>query len=328
MTVRPSSSATPGRFSAASLLYVTRHYQFIDYATQGYLAAVGTLILFFGNDNVPFGSVLLTAHVVGILALHALITAHRAFPNRRLLGFLRHFYPILMYAVFYRECETLNLMIVDRYLDRSFIGLEERLFGLQPSVRFMEAFPSLVVSEFFYAAYFSYYIMIVGVGMALYLQDRQQFFHFIAIVSFVFYVCFTIYIFLPVIGPPVFYVPIPGFSGQEDLPFYPLQFPPAVRSGIFYHIMQLIYRYFEGHGAAFPSSHVAVAICTLYFTWRYLPRRRYLHSAVVVALCFATVYCRYHYAVDVPAGVLTAAALIPLGETLYRRIPGPPPGTS
>jgi membrane-associated phospholipid phosphatase len=56
-----------------------------------------------------------------------------------------------------------------------------------------------------------------------------------------------------------------------------------------------------------------------------LPRRRVLHLSAVVALCFSTVYCRYHYAVDVPAGVLTAAIFIPLGETLYRRIPGPSP---
>jgi membrane-associated phospholipid phosphatase len=36
-------------------------------------------------------------------------------------------------------------------------------------------------------------------------------------------------------------------------------------------------------------------------------------------LCLATVYCRYHYAVDVVAGGLTAAVLIPLGNRLYLR---------
>jgi membrane-associated phospholipid phosphatase len=303
------------------MLDAARQYQFIDYATQGYLATVGLLILFFQNDQVPFGTVLLTAHAVGIMALHALITAHGAFPDLRFIRFLRHFYPIMLYTVFYRECEALNLMIIDHYLDLRFIHLEEHLFGLQPSVHFMEALPTLVVSEFLYAAYFSYYLMIAGVGWALYRRNRQQFFHFIAIVSLVFYVCYTIYIFLPVVGPPVFYSPIPGFPAQEKIPFYPLDFPPAVRSGFFFQVMQLIYRYFEGHGAAFPSSHVAVAICTLYFTWRYLPRGRYLHLSAVVALCVATVYCRYHYAVDVPAGVLTAVILIPLGEALYRRLP-------
>jgi membrane-associated phospholipid phosphatase len=33
----------------------------------------------------------------------------------------------------------------------------------------------------------------------------------------------------------------------------------------------------------------------------------------------ATVYCRRHYLVDVFAGMLTAALLIPLGELLYRK---------
>jgi membrane-associated phospholipid phosphatase len=31
----------------------------------------------------------------------------------------------------------------------------------------------------------------------------------------------------------------------------------------------------------------------------------------------ATIYCRYHYAVDVIAGGLTAAVLIPIGNRLY-----------
>lgn len=312
--------------AAAWLRRAARGYHLIDHATQLYLALVALLILFFGTDTVPGRPVLLAAHAVGILALHALIRVHGAFPNWRGPGFLRHFYPILLYAVLYHESETLNLMILDRYLDRAFIAFEQRLFGLQPSVRFMEAFAFPLVSEFFYAAYFSYYLMIAGVGAALYRQNRQRFFHFIAIVSIVFYVCFTIYIFLPVVGPPVFYVPIANFPDQAHLPFYPLPFPAAVSGGFFFRLMQLIYRYCEGHGAAFPSSHVAVAVCTLYFTWRYFPRQRFLHLAAVVALCLSTVYCRYHYAVDVPAGIVTAAVVIPLSEALYRRMPAPTAG--
>jgi len=36
-----------------------------------------------------------------------------------------------------------------------------------------------------------------------------------------------------------------------------------------------------------------------------------------VLLCVSTVYCRYHYVVDVFAGVLTALVLVPLGNKLY-----------
>ena len=43
---------------------------------------------------------------------------------------------------------------------------------------------------------------------------------------------------------------------------------------------------------------------------------------LAILLCLATVYCRYHYAVDVIAGVVTAAVLIPLGNALYFRFQG------
>jgi membrane-associated phospholipid phosphatase len=74
-----------------------------------------------------------------------------------------------------------------------------------------------------------------------------------------------------------------------------------------------------------PSSHVAVAITTLWFSFRYLPRIRLVHLTVTILLCLSTVYCRFHYAVDVVAGVLVAAVLVPLGNWLYdqslRRLP-------
>jgi membrane-associated phospholipid phosphatase len=39
-------------------------------------------------------------------------------------------------------------------------------------------------------------------------------------------------------------------------------------------------------------------------------------------LCFATVYCRYHYVIDVLAGLVTAAVLLPLGNWFFFRSTG------
>jgi membrane-associated phospholipid phosphatase len=83
--------------------------------------------------------------------------------------------------------------------------------------------------------------------------------------------------------------------------------------------MAWIYRNLEAPGAAFPSSHVAVATCTLVFSFLYLRRIRWIHLAAVVLLCGSTVYCRYHYTVDVAGGLLAAAILIPIGNRLYYR---------
>jgi len=298
---------------------ITRSYRFVDYATQAYLLLVGVLILFFHNGRVHNFQVFLLAHGAGILILHGVILGSATWPGNRFFSFFRHFYPLILYAFLYRESEQLNLMFVDKHLDPAFLALEETIFGFQPAVAFMKAFPHPLVSEFFYMSYFSYYVMIAGVGFALYFRKREEFWHYLAVLSFLFYGCFLAFIFLPVAGPPAFYMEIPKYLDQQKLAYYPLEFPPSVTSGPFFFLMGILYRTFETGGGAFPSSHVAAALCVLFFSWRYLRRVRYLILAATLALSFATVYCRYHYAVDVFAGAAAAAVLIPLGEWLYRR---------
>ena len=305
-------------------------YTFIDYATQAYLGFVAILILCFHNASVPEWPYLVAAHAGGLLAVHGLVRAYAARPDARSLDFFRHFYPILLYTAFYRETGALNQMFVADYQDPAVIRVEQWLFGFQPSLAFMDRVPWLPVSELFYMSYFSYYVMIAGVGLALFLRNRAQFFHYVSLVSFVFYVCYTVYIFLPVMGPRVFFREIEGYSLPADLESLAgtSNYPAAVKSGLFFQIMGFIYRSFEAPGAAFPSSHVAVAISTAFFSYLYLPRIRHLHAVVVVLLCMATVYCRYHYVVDVVAGAVTAAVLIPLGNRLIARFGGtsiPPP---
>jgi membrane-associated phospholipid phosphatase len=172
--------------------------------------------------------------------------------------------------------------------------------------------------------------MIVGVGLALFLRSRQHFFHYVSVNSFVFYLCYLTYIILPVMGPRAFFRELDGFQLPEAIqalagdPSY----PDSVKAGPFFQIMAWVYRNFESPGAAFPSSHVAIALCTVWFSFRYLPRIRWPHLFVSVLLCIATVYCRYHYVVDVIAGVMTMAVLVPLGDWLYRRYSDHPDAAS
>jgi membrane-associated phospholipid phosphatase len=309
-----------------------KHYTFVDYATQAYLALVGLLILFFHNNTVAAWPRLLAAHAVGLVLVHCLIQVHakagravRRGPGFStmlwLLDFLRNFYPVLLYTALFVETGSLNRMFFRDYLDPMVANWEQQLFGCQPSVLFMEKLPWLPISELFYASYFSYYIMIAGIGLALFLRSRQQFFHYVSVVSFLFYVCYLIYIVLPVIGSRAFFHQVEGYAlpaATQQLAVVDT-YPQAVQVGPVFKLMHWIYRVFEAPGAALPSSHVAVALCTVFFSFRYLPRIRYPHLAVATLLCLSTIYCRYHYVVDVLTGLLTAAVLIPIGNWLYFR---------
>jgi membrane-associated phospholipid phosphatase len=306
-----------------------KHYLFIDYVTQGYILVVGLLVLLFHNGTVPLWGWLLGAHAVMLALVHLLVRAAARGRGGRVVDFLRHFYPVLLYAAFYRESGMLSQTFVSGYLDPAVIRWEQALFGFQPSMQFMASLPWLPVSELLYGAYFSYYVMIAGVGIALYRRDREPFFHYVSVLSFVFYVCYLIYIFLPVIGPRLFSRSLGGFTLPPDVQaFAPVElfpFPAEVTRGPFFRIMALIYDVFEAPGAALPSSHVAASICTLWFSFRYRLRIRHLHFVMVVLLCLSTIYCRYHYVIDVLAGLLTVGVLVPLGNRLFARFHEPQP---
>ena len=282
------------------------------------MVLVAVLILLLHGHAVPLWPWLVLAHAFGIALVHLLIASHARWPANRVLDFVRHYYPILLYTGFYRETGELNQMTMTGYLDPAFIRLDQGIFGVQPSLTLMQSLPFWPVSEVMYASYFSYYIMIAGVGLALFLRNRRQFFHYVSVVSFVFYVCYLVYIFTPVMGPRIFHRVIDGYELPAELqPAVALEFPAAVQTGVFFRIMVWIYDIFEAPGAAFPSSHVAVALTTLYFSYRYLRPIRLIHLVVALLLCLSTVYCRYHYAVDVVAGVITALVLVPLGNWLF-----------
>ena len=229
---------------------MTSHYLFIDYVTQGYILVVGTLVFFFHDLSVPGWRLLIGAHVVLLFLVHQLVSASGRGRGGSVLDFLRHFYPVILYAAFYRESGMLSQMFVSGHLDPVIIRWEQALFGFQPSMQFMAALPWLPVSELFYASYFSYYVMIGGVGLALFFRRREAFFHYVSVLSFVFYVCYLIYIFLPVIGPRLFSRSLGGFTLPPDVQALVapdlLAFPPQVTHGPFFRIMALDLRRLRG----------------------------------------------------------------------------------
>ncbi|MGH7969306.1 MAG: hypothetical protein ACREIC_11325, partial [Limisphaerales bacterium] len=163
------SGATPEHEAAAvSGPKLLGSYRFVDYATQAYVAVVGLLILAFHNRTVPHWGALVGAHAAVLVCIHLLVRTRSRREGRPppILRFFCDFYPVLLYAGFYAETGSLNRMFIQEYLDPVAIRCDQAMFGFQPCLLFMEKFPFLAVSELFYASYFSYYMMIVGVGVA------------------------------------------------------------------------------------------------------------------------------------------------------------------
>jgi membrane-associated phospholipid phosphatase len=252
-----------------------------------------------------------------MIAIHVLLVARAARPKNPLLTFARLSYPLFLIFWLYQETGLVNLFITGMYHDQVFIALEESIFGYHPVVRFMEALPYRGVAELLYLAYFSYYSLVVGVAFALYAMDRKQYFRYASVISLIFFVCYLAFIIAPVLGPKA--ILIPEYAEAVGIDYHVPPVPPGVEVALFYRIMSVVHSNMQVIGAAFPSSHVAVSLGVLYFAWISFRRVRYLILLAVTLLAISTVYCRYHYAVDVFGGIIIAAAVIPLGKWLSVR---------
>jgi len=223
----------------------------------------------------------------------------------RLLGDI---YLPLFFPLFYGEMKHLGLIFFDfeSSLDPPLISLEQSLFGFQPSLEWSRAWPWPWFHELMELAYFSYYfVAVVMLVLLLRSPDMRERLRWPALRAFVrdlsatMLICYTLYTLFPCWGPKYFR------AGPVEVPGW-----------IFTNIMESIHARGAILGAAFPSSHVAATMIPWWHTWRWFPRHRWWMTTLFVLLCCATVYCRYHYVVDVFAGLLLGGLILVLGERL------------
>lgn len=212
----------------------------------------------------------------------------------------------LMFPLFYSEMHYLVRVFfpAEASLDPWFVALEQQLFGGQPSQTWWRAWPWPWWHEIMEAAYFSYYFLSLA-ALALILrapgltvEERWPALRrLIRDLGGAMLVCYTLYVFLPVWGPKYF--------DTEPIP---------VGGWIFTSIMHQIHANGAALGAAFPSSHVAASMIPWWHVWRHFPRHRAWLTTVFVLLCASTVYCRYHYVVDVIGGLLLGGIILWMGR--------------
>jgi len=274
----------------------------VDKATIAYNAIVVLLLLCFAG-RIPAWQSWIWLNLATILAI-VFLFSRIGEQSGLVLRLIRNFYPMFCFFGAYQETERMNRIIFADFLDPFFQRLEYAIFGMQPALAFAERFPSWWLREYMHLAYFSYYALFPSLGLALYLRkDKSLFEEYMFVLCSSFYTYYLIFIAFPVAG------------GES------IGLPSAPGDGPFTRIMQSIYAHFEVGGAAFPSSHVGIAVVVLAYALRCLPAGA---SAVYVlfgiSLMLSTVYCRYHYAVDVITGIITGALFVFAWSTLHRRL--------
>lgn len=268
------------------------------------------IVIFFTWTNLEAPQQLMWQRLTYVSGIIALWVVYKLWPCRFVL-MLRFLY--LLYTLAYWYPDTYEINHQFGCLDHLFANYEQDMFGMQPSLRFSEIFSSPVVSELMYFGYLSYYLFFVVTIFYVFFKHYDQVERVAYIIMAGFFICYVIFLFLPVVGPQYYYLA----AGVEEIAHG--TFPdvgnyfrehteaitmPGWNGGIFYHLCELAHQTGERPTAAFPSSHVAIATLVMVMLLRMRLWKNLLVLAIpYVFLCLSTVYIMAHYAIDAIAGL-------------------------
>lgn len=259
----------------------------VDWVTIIYLAVLSFLIILF-SKNQPYWLYYILFNLL-IFVLILLIARYLSDEKNRWKRFFRHWYPMVLFTILYEEIRYLVHIIFPGWFDGWINQVELELFGEYPTI-WLERVVSIPLNEYMMFAYFSYYFLMPVLGAALYFKNKiKEFDQFLLISAVAFYISYLGFIFMPVEGPRY------ALSHLHNVKLVGIIFTP---------LAQYVIKIAGLHGGCMPSSHVAVALVVMIYAIRYTRTLSWVLTLVVISLFAGTVYGRFHYFLDVVAGIL------------------------
>ncbi len=272
----------------------------VDVLTAAYLAATAIIALISRTET---GLWLAALHLLGIGLVLGLGRLPR--PRGTFGAFLRIAYPVAVTPLFYMELASLNQLLFPGYFDPSVQVWEEAMFGVQLSVKASDWIPNRWFSEMLHFGYVSYYLVVPAALIAAWRAagreglERAAF--TTALAFFLCYLCFAVF---PVAGPRYDFAKITG--------------PPS--DGFVFGIVHSILESGSSKGTAFPSSHVGATVSAWLSGGAVNPRAFWILAPFAVSLTLGTVYGRFHYGIDMAAGLVFALTAFLAAPPLIRRL--------
>lgn len=239
------------------------------------------------------------------VAIVSLAALDRHAGTRKRAALLRDFAPIVFIPIIFNSLGDLISGIRPRLYDDLLIRADFALFGVHPTV-WMERFNHAPLTGLLQAAYISYYGMPIALALVLFFRkNRDAFDTAVFAIVLCFYLSYVGYLLVPAVGPRYTLDQVQTAALRAD--------PLTAR------VRQNLDQLEQNKTDAFPSGHTAVALVTLFFAWKC--REKVLVRTLaptVAALIISTVYLRYHYVIDVIAGIALAALTILIAPSVQR----------
>jgi len=217
--------------------------------------------------------------------------------------FLHSFYPVIFIAFIFNSLSRLIPYVNPHPVDPLLIRIDYLLFRSHPTV-VMERIAFPLLTELSQIAYTSYYFLPTILAVLFYRKkDWGTFDLYVTTVCTTYYLSYVGYILLPATGPRF------TLAHLQHAELRGLFFAEGIRD-ILDFLEELKYD-------AFPSGHTAVILVTLFYSLKKSKKTFFLFLILTLGLIFSTVYCRYHYVIDVLAGIVLTCLCLYLGPKVH-----------
>ena len=274
----------------------------LNLATLGILSAL-TLALW---NRLPDPAGLLTRYAIlaaGVVLVALCVPRARTWPAPVRIIF--DFYPAAFIPLLYETLGPLIGAARGGARDDLLIAADRMLFGTDVTV-WLQRLATPFWNDFFYLSYTTYYLLALSLGIVLCLRDKTALRRYIFTLTFCYLVSYAGYFALPALGQRY---------ALADSHTVSLETTPISQT-IAKTLNELEHTKFD----VFPSGHTMIAVAVLQVAFRRARRAFWYLLPVASCLIVSTVYCRYHYVVDVIAGALLAIAAVPVGDRIYDRV--------
>jgi len=240
---------------------------------------------------------------LSIIAGILLISRHtHKFMDNKVLFLLKKIYigPLLwlLYMQFH-----IYLPIINPYdYDKLLIAWDKSIFGFEVTKELYKI-SNPILTEFLQFCYMLHFYLPVIIGIEIiYRGQKELLADYTNKIVFGFYFSYLLYIFLPAIGPRF---TLHNFAAiNQELPGLLLTnfFRDAVNAGGDITIGMANPESVVNRDCM-PSGHTLIALLNIIMAFRYNLKMKYLILFLGSGLIFATLYLRYHYLIDVIAGI-------------------------
>ena len=274
-----------------------------DLLTLSFLVLFSGLAVLSAHLN-PAWAVLISTYAVLAVAILA-VAIYRAKADSSKKGFyLSVFVTVITVLSIFNSLGSLITGLHSTTFDANLIAVDHALFGVHPTV-WLERLISPALSALLQFAYISYYFIPLSLGIVLIGKGRfGEFEEALFGILLCFYLSYVGYLLVPAIGP--------RFT-LSHLQTGGLQVSPFIEK-----IQDALNTFERNKTDAFPSGHTAVSLMSLYYAWRKKEKRLFAGLIpVVTGLIISTVYLRYHYVIDVIAGIALMIMTVYLAPVLF-----------